>query len=290
MKIQNIFENIRKEEISEILGMCGYKKSFDIDENGFIWLKSDFHLDTNLHLYMHHKNITTLPLKIKKAKNFFVSYVLMSDYDFLPLVSTNINLRRIPIDYQVLDLKIVSTGSLIMNNIEICEVFKFDTYDSVFEVVEIVNCDDVYSIIFSRESIISDTLRISRSDNFTLSKNNFKMPSHIKNMFLTDTHGIKGFEADNPIKVSNILLLSSLYSLNSWRNIDTFTIGEKLIIENISQLNNFINVMMLNDCVITNDNRSIDFSKYENMKNRSESIMDCAVDLIDAGFEEAAEL
>lgn len=288
MKIKNLLENIDKNEITEILQACNYKKSFSIDNDLNIVLKHDFLLDTNLTLYTHSKNLTTLPLKIKKAERFTVRYASMSDYYFLPVESKSISLERIAFYMQILDFKIDKTDSLILSGLSECAVYKCDTDNAKISYVSVVNCDDVHTLIFDK-CIIDDMLRISYCKKITLSKDNFKIPPFVPNIELNKMYGITCFDADNNINVDN-LEINGFYNLESWRHVQMFKVNKKMIISDIQQTNNIINIMFINDCIITIDNNLIDFSNYKNLTNRSQYIMDFAIDLLDSELENAAEL
>ena len=130
-------------------------------------------------------------------------------------------------------------------------------------------------------------LSISSCKVFNL-KDGFNNVSNVVRISIMNCQSVTGF-CVNTIHV-NVLSLSMLDNLQSWRNINDNTIIKELCIDDISQLNNFICVMLLETDKITNNNKNINFKKYEKIKNRSEYIMDCAVELIDAGYPEAAEL
>ena len=95
------------------------------------------------------------------------------------------------------------------------------------------------------------------------------------------------------------LQLSSLVGFNSWIGIDEYEYLTNLHISAMTQHNNIITLLLCKKI------KNVDFrfsnclfpgrientiSKFMYTKNRSDHIMDCAVELIDAGFPEAAEL
>ena len=98
MKLNNICEAnnvLNKEEIQGFLDACNYDKKWTVNKSGEISLGGNFKLDSNL---LINNNIKTLPLKIKKAKNFLIYYTKLQDYDFIPKESTEIRLYAIELD------------------------------------------------------------------------------------------------------------------------------------------------------------------------------------------------
>ena len=286
MKLTKLCESkyiVDKEEIKEILAACDYHKKWSIDKNDEITLASNFFLNSNLQIFLTDKNLTTLPLKIKKAKVFKVMYSVLSNYDFLPQQSSEIRLSNLHLDYEHLDIDIDITDVLYLYNINGANQFSFSFKSCDY--LNIYNCNSLYSIniknSFLNSLSIDDCNNINLNDTFVISNN-------LHHISLNSMLGITGFNMH--IKSTNTLSLTKLSNLQSWRNIENYKILLYLNINNTDQLNNFINVMLLETDKITNDNKSIDFTKYTTVKNRSDYIMDFAVELIDAGFPEAAEL
>lgn len=97
--------------------------------------------------------------------------------------------------------------------------------------------------------------------------------------------------------------------LKNFKNVEKFIVNDKFTIFGALTYNNIIN-LLLNSCkditmqlykpyfhITFHDDFiyhlhvvNAIISKYLVLKIRSESIMDCAIELIEAGFEEAAEL
>ena len=289
MKLNSLYENnilSNKEEIQEILNACGYTKKWSIDKNNKITLHANFKLDTNLQLFMHSKNITTLPFKIKRANEFVVYYASMSDYDFAPLVSSTIKFMRIPLISPTFDLHIQYATTLEFRNIDNFEVLN-SINKSEIKYFFISDCDDLQFININPETIIGSFINIRNCENLRLE--NTKLPNFVKHLDFQNLYNVKTFDKNNTTNIDR-LTISNLSNLISWRNIDKYIIKEHLNIHNTYQLNNFINVMLLQTGIITQNNPNIDFSKYSEIQNRSEYIMDFAVELIDAGFPEGAEL
>ncbi len=138
---------------------------------------------------------------------------------------------------------------------------------------------------------------------------------HIKNMYLhthmkTSNNNILWLDVNNVEGITNFenlpsniqrLSLDFAHDFVSWRGINNYSNLYTLTVEHITAYNNIINVLLCNKLEARyffmgiSLNRTIEFiiEKYMNIEfalMRSNYIMDCVVELIDSGFEDAAEL
>lgn len=147
---------------------------------------------------------------------------------------------------------------------------------------------NVHSLKLYRQKDFTDLSQIVNGDIFTLQ---------------ISECAFSRFTHHNASNVSRCIFDCS--NIVSFRDIQNFKIDESLVLQDISTQNNMINIL-LNTCnmitfrgvlpvhqvseVLSNGVAKNIVSRYAALRNRSDYIMDCVVDLLEKNCEEAAEL
>lgn len=290
MKITNIFENIEYlttyKEIRDYLDSIEHYHGFTLD-NDYILYKGNMIFD-RIDEYV--------PLKIKECQNFAYLSCVLNAKNVLP----------IECDELKIDMCSIANQNFMINSI----AKHYAILSSHFQnKLTIHNSNDTYCEIDIVDSTLSEFAFISSSRythfNVKACKNitsfaNIILP-HIVSNYTIESVGIKNFK-DFETTTNQVLSINSA-SFQNYLLIDSIKAGYMYIYIH-NNVNNLLTILLnthasqlyvkrLENTSYPNIDELIKiFAKYtKNTKNiRADYIMDCAVELIDAGFDEAAEI
>ncbi len=295
MKLSKLHENIiiDEKEIRDYLHSMGYRGGFSITSNGDVDLDDDVYFS-----YITHKN--KFPnFKINICQSFKYYKCDLDDDTMLPVNCSSLKIADCTIkplnDYVVnttaieysFDNSVIRSG-VIINNTSLysgVEVILHDTgikkliYNSPGERVKITinKCQNIvdFSNIVSNTSVAYCEIKNVGIRNF----NNFDI--ELKNYLCISSKSFENYLLIDNIK-ANVL---DLYVHDSFKNIITLVMNK-----HIRKIDVFVSHSVDKSSKTHDVVKILDYYVSINQAERSEHVMDCAVELIDIGCEEAAEL
>ncbi len=229
--------------------------------------------------------------------------IKISDAKYINLKNTNIqSLENFPQECSVLNIYdnmfsklVIKTKSIfetrVVNNYKLKSII---TYGNNLNVYDDINKESqrliTNKIEFKNDNV--KELEVRNCSKIT-SFGQFIIPSKTLDRLCVEFCNIRSFK-DFDFVVKNICDLTLPY-LDNYRYIDKIK-SNKLFLHVFENTDSIITLMNNNSkritlfYVDTPDKISEILDKFITMENRSEHIMDCAIELIDAGFEKAAEL
>ena len=290
MKLINVCENIEylnsRREIRDYLDSLNRHSEFTLD-NDYISYNGD--------LYFHSLD-EDVPLKIKECNSFEYSECVLNANSALPIECEELKINNCSIKNQEFTINTMANFYKIYSSSFVNKLIIRNTNNRYCE----ININNSTLCEFTLISISpSNTIDIRECKNIT-SFVNIKLPMFVSN-FTIDNVGIKDFKYFETI-VNNVLSIDST-SFQNYLLTDTVKANFLYIYVN-NKINNLL-TLLLNNYATKLYIHSSEIASYSNMDNlikifgkytqkpkniRVNFVMDCAVELIDAGFEEAAEL
>ncbi len=272
--------------------------SFELDDNGFI---NNINELATIRLRKTDPDIDEIFDEHGISKLFFGK----CEGDFMIVEISQIkSLKNLPT---------ICNGNFYLHKAQNIDIFDLNIEHFVDLTIDACSINDITKI----KNV--ELLIINRCDNI----NTFdKLPSYVLNKNDTNQIQICDGSFNNASKTSNNAINNlKLFNIENIKNVDNFPTNlsvldikacsdfksfsgiEKLdnlvkFISDITEHNNIINVLMSKSLQYLDikflSNTSVFFIIHKYMKKcvsqRSDHVMDCAIELIDAGFEEAAEL
>lgn len=269
-----------------------YKKAYKIDDQSYVTFNSNFMLRDN--------NIKKIDIKIKSAKVFELIDTGLTSLDDLPqkctslFVASNQSLRK-----DIIINTTLSQDARLYNN---------KTIESIK-----TNCTDLWvgeGPLSDRQTLIFNKIVSTNSKhmNYLNIANSSKLVSFKQLIISSNIINILRIE-HCAIKTLRDFNFETHRCMLRLPNLENFQYVDKMLVENelefVLDTDNINNILLL----MLNTSQSINIltssktsgainvektisklQKYLKLSNRSDHIMDAAVELIDAGFEKAAEL
>ena len=294
MKLQKLVEsqNMTDEEIVKYISKFSYINSLKINDDKSIEVNS---------LKITDEDLTDFKINILKATEVVLTNCALKDFSFIPKSMSSLTFR----DCYIPDIFYLKT--------QIKDFFAIESLHSKVNEINI-SLHDTRNVGFDFKYITYVKKIIIDNQSKTIPRimlKNVNAITHFSEIVTQSPITVLDVQDNNILNFSSIeklnmsTFLMEAYSLNSWRGIENTT-AEVINIKELNHLknyNNIINVLIPKSKTILLSSKSdIKFSdtrkireiliKYIKMStsNRSENIMDCAIELIEAGYEEAAEL
>lgn len=139
------------------------------------------------------------------------------------------------------------------------------------------------------------TLNIHKSDSFTSLKN---ITNGIINSFqIKECVNLKTFDAHNASEIKNAYIACE--NITSYRNIDLFAVKNSILLHDMINCENVINILLSKVSILNvRTSENCEYNTIEHIldryihygKKRCDYMMDCTLDLLNAGYDAAAEL
>lgn len=249
------------------------------NHNHFLDVDKNFSLDIGM--------IPNLIFKTHKLKNITSKYIEIKEHLSIKEcdVLQNLDMYNIHLHNTCRSRIIISECESLENIKNIRTANKIDVFIS--------ECKKLSNISFIERNTNVNCLYI---DNTSLSDFGNLVNGSIMDLNIANSK-INKFTKHNAafIKFADI----SCSSIKSFIGIENFVVHHKFVLRHIKYPTNIINILLHNalDIIIQNDSDVFKLSviicvlrKYVHYANRKEYVMDCALDLISHGYEEAAEL
>ena len=295
MKMNNLLENTKVDPglmNSFMLSQRGTK--FDFGEDDILNQLNEYatiSIDQDL---INRLNLTDYD-GILKIKFGFVAgdFVLRNAYSLRSL--KNIPTKCNTLDIRDLSIKHFDFQNANVNNIIVSDCDNFNKISNIstdsLSTLQISGCSKIKR--FKQIPILNtNTLLIMSSMDLNIIQND---NNSIHNLELLDIDTLVNFY-NLPSDLKKLKIIVGI-NFKSFRGIETYEKLIKLQIHGVDVIHNIINVLLCENLVDTvfylrNTTVMDIIKKYMNMSiiERSDYIMDCAVELIDAGYPEAAEL
>lgn len=303
--IKKISKEDKATEISRIGKILsdnyGYDAPFVLNANGGISLSKQFNMIG--HEIFDRK--IDLPCSINSAKDVYIKNMNITSEDMLKLPKIYQSLKMIACDYS--EFESFELATIIKGECYIVAPFNLDTFvvGSRISDIRFTQCDDVKMIDVSRmgsdgrleilDNIVHGTFTGKPKSQNIFTYDNIKFPPKLYkvSLDLNVSHFTNGFS------VANLAYISTRDKLSSFRNIDNYSSDMAFTLDDDYTINSIITTLLIKSPLTTvssnrpeKDNINDILRDYldKDLSERKEFIMDCAVELIDAGYPEAAEL
>lgn len=277
----------RASALKEFMKRCGYNGKYDTTDDHQINLYDSLLLYSDINKY---NTLRKISYKFNNAKTIHIIEIEFDDYDFLPNMCTNIMIEH---NGKVLkqDLKIktqIITSCLIIKH---CNSHTIEIVNPIAQIGKInIHNSNVQKIFIHENAYVEEYIKLDNLYELpSFDRECLTLPNENKHIYIHNLCLITGFSEQENIINTEQFTIDNLPSLKSWRNIDKIKISVVLKIHRIATYNNIINLMLVDSmCEMLTPFAPLE--KYRKISNRSDYIMDFAVELIDADLECGAEL
>ena len=272
--------------LKHFMTRCNYNGRYNTTDDYQVSLHDSIYLHNDINKY---SILRKIPYKFNTAKTFRMTQIEFDDYDFLPEVCTNMIFENVNLLEKELVIKShIISSSLLMSACH-PQVIKIVNPQAQIRKIDINN-SCAQKIFIHENTYVEDYIRLDSLCKLrSLDRECLILPRNNKHIYINKLNLITCFsEQENTINTHNFSI-DDLPNLQSWRNIDKIKISGFLKLYRINTYKNIINLMLVdNNCKIVTGFGPL--AKYNEISNRSDYIMDFALDLIDAELPLAAEL
>ena len=287
MKLVNLNESQLLTNIEDIANYLndefGYDKKVGVDKDGNVTVYNDLVI---------YKSKTPLRIKLKSTKSLEISYTYAKHLSsFLPEIATDLKIAWC--NYLESHINITTHVPDYWINVEHCETIQ--AIETLSPKIFVIDCKSFNGLLHTSTADTSAIVINSCPKIYRFSQCNTK--AHLTHLVFENCF-LETLENFN-IKTNN-LSIARCQSIKDCSGIENLNATEMLRLDIYPHMTrHLINILLNTSPKLTTTYK--DFEKdtlenimleYEgkNISKRANYIMDCAVELIDAGFEEAAEL